>query len=185
MTFDAISHAFNGMGLTPRRKRLTVSRAMELASTVGPALRALRKAACLTQQALAERAQVGFAMISRYERGNELPQLSTLNRLLEAMGLDFLAFAHALAPEAPAPLRPGSARPAWVALLMRNGIRVEVLEGAALAVLHEPNGAADLIASAVEAARQIAEAALGEVRRAELSLVAESPSDYDAGKGKR
>ena len=187
MTPDAISLAFNGMGLTPRRKRLTVSREMELASTVGPALRALRKAAGLTQQALAERAQVGFAMISSYERGNELPQLSTLSRLLEAMGLDFLAFAHALAPESPAPLRPGSARAAWVALLMRNGVEARTLDGAAALALTsgDAKAEADLVASAEEAARQLAAASIAAVRRAELSLVAESPSDYDAGKGKR
>ncbi len=76
-------------------------------------------------------------------------------------------------------------RVAWVAMLMRNGIRAEVLEGIALGAMREANGAADLVASAVEAARQMAEAALGEVRRAELSLVAESAAEYDAGKERK
>lgn len=187
MTYGAISSSLNGLGLTPRRKRLTVSREMDLVSALGPALRSLRKAAGLTQQELSDKARVGFAMISRYERGVELPQLGTLLRLLDAMRLDFFALARALsgAQGLPAPLSPGAARPAWVALLVRNGIEPRVLTGAALGAMTEENGAADLIASAEEAARQLAEAALVEVRRAELSLVAESPSEYDAGKGKR
>lgn len=183
MTCGAISFSLNEMALTPRRKRLTVPREMELASSVGPALRTLRKAAGLTQQALADRAQVGFAMISRYERGSELPQLATLGRLLSAMSLDFGAFARALEPSALAPVSVGKPRPAWVSLLVRNGVEPRVLEGAAVAATMEAAGASDLVASAMETARQMAEAAVAEVRRAELSLVAESPAEYDATKG--
>lgn len=158
---------------------------MDTLKAVGPALKSLRKSAGLTQQQLADLARVGFSMISGYERGTEMPQLATLVRLLDAMRLDFFAFSAALDEQLgrTAPFRPGVARSSWVALLARNGIEPRVLEGAALAARMEANGAADLVASAIEAARQIAEAALAEVRRAELSLVAESPSEYDAGKG--
>lgn len=187
LRLEAISFSASALALTPRRKRLTVSRGMELSESFGPALRGLRKAAGLTQQELSDRSRVGFAMISRYERSIELPQVGTLLRLLEAMGTDFLGLAQAIAAAQgrEVPQRPGAARSLWVAVLMRNGISPPVLEGIALGAVLEPNGFADLVASAEAAARQIAEEAFAAVQRAELALVAELPAEYDAGKGKR
>jgi transcriptional regulator with XRE-family HTH domain len=175
--------------LTPERKRLTVPREMDSLEAVGPALRALRKAAGLTQQQLADDSKVGFSMISGYERGSEKPQLATLLRLLDAMGLDLFALAEAMdvARGRVPPVRSGAARAAWVGLFLRNGVEPRTLEGAAAAALTvgDPRAEADLIASAEEAARQMALEAVAAVRRAELSLVAESPSHYDDGGGKK
>jgi len=162
-----------------------ISAVSELAH-LGSALRLLRERRGLKQFEAADRAGLAISVVNRAETGKGTSSLGTVAALLDLYGASFSDLGAAMreAEHGPAAVA-GVARPAWVALLMRNGIRSEVLEGAALAAAHEANGAADLVASAVEAARQIAEGALAEVRRAELSLVAESPSDYDTGKGKR
>lgn len=153
----------------------------------GKALRKVRVDRGVKQEQAAINGGVSETALNRAETGKSYPTGETLVGVLDGLGVSFHDLARALdivegrVVEAP----PGVARPAWVALLMRNGIRAEVLEGAALAAMQEANGSADLVASAVEAARQIAEAALAAVRRAELSLVAESPAEYDAGKDRK
>lgn len=49
-------------------------------------LKALRKAANLTQQELANRMKVPSAMISHYECGQRQPGLENLNKLIAALG---------------------------------------------------------------------------------------------------
>ena len=135
---------------------------MDPLKAIGPALKALRKTAGLTQLQLADLAKVGFSMISGYERGSELPQLATLVRLLDAMRLDLYDFAEAIDAQRGrvAPVRPGAPRAAWVALLMRNGVEARTLDGAAALALTsgDAKAEADLVASAEEAARQLAAA---------------------------
>lgn len=153
----------------------------------GKALRKVRLDHGAKQEEAARAGGVSETALNRAETGKSYPTGETLVGVLDGLGSNFHELARALdvvegrVVDAP----PGVARPAWVAMMMRNGIRADVLEGIALGALREANGAADLVASAIEAARQIAEAALAEVRRAELSLVAESPSDYDGGKGSK
>jgi transcriptional regulator with XRE-family HTH domain len=55
---------------------------------VATRLKALRKVRELTQQALAERAAVDRAELSRYEHGEQMPSLATFARLCEALGVD-------------------------------------------------------------------------------------------------
>lgn len=153
---------------------------------LGEALRLLRERCGLKQFEAAERAGLAISVVNRAETGKGTSSLGTVAALLDLYRATFSDLGAALHEAEHGPgVAPGVARPALVAVLMRNGIQSAVLEGAAVAAVQEANGAADLVASAVEAARQIAEAALADVRRAELSLVAESPSDYDDGKGKR
>jgi transcriptional regulator with XRE-family HTH domain len=57
----------------------------------GDLLREARLRAGLTQAELAERAGTARSQVSRYERGDVLPSLETLRRLIRECGLD-LAF---------------------------------------------------------------------------------------------
>lgn len=167
------------------RQALT-SVSMTSRAAFGKALRKVRADRGVHQAQAARDGGVSETALNRAETGKSYPTGETLVGVLDGLGVSFHELARALdivegrVVDAP----PGVARPAWVALLMRNGIRAEVLEGAALAAAQEVNGAADLVASAVEAARQLAGEAIAAVRRAELSLVAESAAEYDAGKGK-
>ena len=160
------------------------SASVDLISGYGLVFRLMRERVGLTRAGLAERAGVSDGTLGRIEREVGPPTLETL---VHAMGVTLLEFAIALERQrmGGAAQVPGRARPEWVALLMRNGVEARVLAGAALAARLDPDGPADFVASAVEAARQLAEAAVAEVRRAELSLVAESPADYDAGKDRK
>lgn len=54
----------------------------------GDLLREARLRAGLTQDELAERAGTARSQISRYERGDVLPSLETLRRLVRACGLE-------------------------------------------------------------------------------------------------
>ena len=54
----------------------------------GDLLREARLRAGLTQAQLAERAGTARSQISRYERGDVLPSLETLRRLIRACGLE-------------------------------------------------------------------------------------------------
>jgi len=55
---------------------------------LGPALRRLRMARGLRQYEAAEKAGVTKAMLSAYETGKRRPSLKTLDRLLDAIGVD-------------------------------------------------------------------------------------------------
>ncbi len=57
----------------------------------GDLLREARLRAALTQAELAGRAGIARSQVSRYERGDVLPSLETLRRLIRACGLE-LAF---------------------------------------------------------------------------------------------
>ena len=54
----------------------------------GDLLREARLRAGLTQEELAQRAATARSQISRYERGDVLPSLETLRRLIRACGLE-------------------------------------------------------------------------------------------------
>lgn len=47
-----------------------------------------RKVLSLTQQDLAEMAQIGVATVKDIERGRGNPSLSTINKILEVLGLE-------------------------------------------------------------------------------------------------
>lgn len=55
--------------------------------TLGKRLRELRKAHGYTQQALAEKANIDEKHLSRVENGKYFPTYTTLNKLLNALGL--------------------------------------------------------------------------------------------------
>lgn len=55
---------------------------------LGRTLRALRESKGISQAELARRARLGKSQLSKYERGKELPQLVTLEKLLDALGAE-------------------------------------------------------------------------------------------------
>ena len=55
---------------------------------LGKTLRALRESRGLAQAELARQAGLGKSQVSKYERGKELPQLATLEKLLGALGAE-------------------------------------------------------------------------------------------------
>jgi transcriptional regulator with XRE-family HTH domain len=59
---------------------------------VGRALALLRELRGLSQKAVASRAKVGKAQLSRYENARELPKLGALDRLLEVLAVRQDAF---------------------------------------------------------------------------------------------
>ena len=138
------------------------------------ALRLLRKAEAMSQEDLATRAGIGIAMVSRYERGTETPQIKTLARLLDAMELTAHDLAEALDSvngrmwPASANQIAGSPRPEWVAAMARRGVDQDVLGGFALGALDDgnPRTEADFVASAVAAAAELARAAVEGAREA-------------------
>jgi transcriptional regulator with XRE-family HTH domain len=69
------------------------------------ALRKLREASGLTQQALAERAASDHTYISRLEHGRIDVGWSTLLRLLRVLGADLHGLADAISEQAPASTR--------------------------------------------------------------------------------
>lgn len=153
---------------------------------LGEALRLLRERCGLKQFEAARQAGLAISVVNRAETGKGTSSLGTVAALLALYGCTFADLGAALREIAHGPVAPsGAARPTWVAALLRNGIQPAVLDGIAVAAVGDPSGAADLVASAVEAARQLAEAAIAEVRRAELSLVAEATVDYDVSGKKR
>lgn len=60
---------------------------------IGPALLALRERRGLKQYVLAERAGVTGASLSAYERGRRIPNLHTLSKILDALGVGLVDFA--------------------------------------------------------------------------------------------
>lgn len=60
---------------------------VDLRASFGQRLRALREAAGLSQEELAERADLHWTYISGIERGRRNPGLNTLGRLARALGL--------------------------------------------------------------------------------------------------
>jgi transcriptional regulator with XRE-family HTH domain len=62
------------------------------AERFGEKLRALREAADMTQQDLADRVGVRWESVSRWERGTREPAWSDVLKLAEALGVDCTAF---------------------------------------------------------------------------------------------
>ena len=88
------------------------------AASFGAALRGHRRAAGLTQEALAERAGVGVRTLQGLERGEAHPLRATTRRLTTALALPAAARARFLAAAAPPPRPPGpptppAGGPAW------------------------------------------------------------------------
>lgn len=150
--------------LTGRGKPLTVSGMAEL-DQIGRALQILRERAGLTQDQLAKRAGMSYTSLSRYERAVEAPQVKSLDRILAALGVTLRDLADAI-DEASGRTRTathGRARREWVGVLRDMGISEPVLRGFAFegysSGVDVDRIEADLVASAQEAAREIAEAA--------------------------
>lgn len=64
----------------------------EIAAVVGRRIRALRKAAGLSQDDLAAKAAMSRVFLSEVERGRKTPSLETLERLGRVMGVALKAF---------------------------------------------------------------------------------------------
>jgi transcriptional regulator with XRE-family HTH domain len=69
----------------------------------GANLRRLRTAAGLTQMELADRAGINFTAVSRLERGDRDPRLSTVARVARALGVSVAALVQDVGWEEPAP----------------------------------------------------------------------------------
>jgi transcriptional regulator with XRE-family HTH domain len=63
---------------------------------VGQVLMEARRELGVTQQEVAERAEISVAMVSAYERGKASPQLVSLGKVLAALGLDAEEFGRRL-----------------------------------------------------------------------------------------
>jgi transcriptional regulator with XRE-family HTH domain len=63
---------------------------------LGLTIRLLRELRELKQAALARKAGIGKSQLSKYENGRELPKLLALQKLLAALEMSFLDFAHTL-----------------------------------------------------------------------------------------
>lgn len=74
-----------------------------LATAIGENVRAARKAAGLTQAALAERTGILVPHISRLESGGKMPTLPTLEKVADATGVTLCT----LVTVPPAPTRKG------------------------------------------------------------------------------
>jgi len=61
---------------------------MQVVVHVGNKVRQLRDARALTQEELAEKANITVAALSRIERNNAEPRPSTRRKLAEALGVD-------------------------------------------------------------------------------------------------
>ena len=62
-------------------------RAAQLQKTFGETIRRERLARHLTQEALAEKAELSLNFIGNLERGEKLPSLDTMVKLADALGL--------------------------------------------------------------------------------------------------
>lgn len=75
---------------------------------LGPALRRLReKVAGLTQAEVEARSGIAQSRLSRYETGRKVPDLFTVDRLLNCYGVDLEGFARAVKEAQGAPSKPG------------------------------------------------------------------------------
>lgn len=61
--------------------------------SIGPRLRRVRRAQDITQDALAERTGVAVSTIVRIEKGQVTPQIETVFKIAEALGIDPKALA--------------------------------------------------------------------------------------------
>jgi len=136
----------------------------------------------MSQAELARRSGLNYQQIGRYEKGSERPSIQSLSALLDGLGFDVYDLANALdqVNDRRATKLPGNPRPAWVAALTQRGLTPDALWGFAMGAFDRGDTAAeaDFVASASEAARQLAERAIADAREG-LSNVAEQPSDYD------
>jgi transcriptional regulator with XRE-family HTH domain len=127
---------------------------------LGVALKALRKAAGLTQEQLAKAAQVSPAQVHRYEAGIRRPQLESLDRLMAALGVNLHGLADAIDAAAGRQAAPRTGRivDRWKTHLLQEGIdRRGVWSLASGAMVGENARAAeDLVATVVAAAEEIA-----------------------------
>jgi transcriptional regulator with XRE-family HTH domain len=69
-----------------------------IARQVGGAIRRLRLKRGQAQQQLADSARIPAAMLSAYERGQQLPDLRTLRLVLDALGVSADEFGRHLGP---------------------------------------------------------------------------------------
>ena len=65
---------------------MAVDQVLRREADVGPLIRTAREEAGLTQAALAARLRTTQSVVSRWERGGDVPRLSTLVRVLRACG---------------------------------------------------------------------------------------------------
>jgi transcriptional regulator with XRE-family HTH domain len=79
---------------------------------IGARVHALRAAASLTLEQLAERSGVSRAMLSRVERGESSPTAQLLNRVCAGLGVTLSAL-FATATSTPSPLRRRAEQSAW------------------------------------------------------------------------
>jgi transcriptional regulator with XRE-family HTH domain len=61
-------------------------------ANVGKALIRLRERTGFSQAAVARKAGCGKSQLSKYENGKELPKLDSLERVLDALGVDYIMF---------------------------------------------------------------------------------------------
>jgi transcriptional regulator with XRE-family HTH domain len=96
---------------------------------VGVALKALREMAGLSQAELARKAGMGKSQVSKYERGQNLPNLASLRKILRAVKVEPLFFfylAHILESQARA----------------KPGMSATLIEGEGIAFLLDAEAAA-------------------------------------------
>ncbi len=67
---------------------------MEIKRLVGSRIKQLRKAKGLSQEVLAEKADLSNKYLSSIERGNENPTLDTFIKLAQAMDVEFFELFH-------------------------------------------------------------------------------------------
>jgi transcriptional regulator with XRE-family HTH domain len=79
----------------------------DLRPAFGRRIRALRLARHLSQEELAERANLHWTYISGIERGRRSPSLNSMGRLASALGVPLSSLVEELSKE---PARPGKAR---------------------------------------------------------------------------
>jgi transcriptional regulator with XRE-family HTH domain len=81
----------------------------ELAAVIGSNVRAARKAAGLSQDALAEKTGIGAPNLSRLEKGTHLPSVATLKRVSDALEVPVCRLLDPPPPDTPA--APGKGKP--------------------------------------------------------------------------
>lgn len=72
------------MDIIPLRKKYNKVYFMDLQSIIRPRRKALK----ISQEDLAQMAEVGLATVKNIERGKSNPSLATITRLLEVLGLE-------------------------------------------------------------------------------------------------
>lgn len=154
------------VGLSPEGLLGARLQAVQSATNVGSALRALREARRLDQAQLATAAGISTRTVGRIETGEGPPNFETVDALLTALGLTLHDLAEALDEVAgrSTPLRAGKPDARLVSqLAARGALTGDYLEGLA-AVATTPEAAADFIATVEAAAGALAEQALERAR---------------------